>query len=100
MHGKPGLVCVEGESSAVRAYYARVRGLSWQKMSSRLKEIQACEHAAAVDNFRKFTTFEELAIMTPGLRGAHSDIGRLVDMLRKHGLDCVLSDIFPGATFV
>jgi hypothetical protein len=38
MPGKPGVICIEGNESSVREYVARIRNLSWQKMSSKLIE--------------------------------------------------------------
>src|SRR3990167_3805139 len=36
--GKPGVVCIEGESNAVSQFVQSIRSLSWQKMTIRLTE--------------------------------------------------------------
>lgn len=83
--GKPGVVHVEGYASNIDEYFTRLRRLSWQRMSCKVKE--KCKK-------RIFTAFEELSFKVNGLRENHMDMGQFFLYLKERDLGCMFIELF------
>mgnify|MGYP006973199593 CR=1 FL=1 len=93
--GKPGVVCAEGSRDAVIGFVQSVRGLSWQKMSTKLQEKEAtAPPERTIASLRKFSGFSELALATHGNRGSHRDTREFLRFLQERQLDHVFSAVF------
>eukprot|EP01121_Diplochlamys_sp_Union-15-3_P019528 TRINITY_DN738_c0_g2_i1.p1 TRINITY_DN738_c0_g2~~TRINITY_DN738_c0_g2_i1.p1 ORF type:complete len:101 (-),score=19.13 TRINITY_DN738_c0_g2_i1:29-331(-) len=95
MAGKPGVVVIEGEQQDVSEFYQRLKSLSWQKMTSKFKQIENLKHndTNTIDYFRKFVGFEEKNFDQSGQRGNHPSLGELKKTLESVGLGHLFSDL-------
>ncbi|KAL6040934.1 RWD domain-containing protein 2B [Balamuthia mandrillaris] len=104
MVGKPGVVCVEGREEDVKEYVQRLRGLSWQKMTSRFREEllregregeEGGERKGEDGRVRKWRDFKEVVLSEVGENGGgHQDLGDFSLYLKGMGLDYVFSHVF------
>lgn len=93
MPGKPGIVCVEGQQSTCNEFWARVKVLTWKRITIRHREDVPFDNTwteKRTDSLRKFTGFHEVSFDTHGTRGNHMDLGQLYQFLSEKGC----SDIF------
>jgi len=89
------VVCAEGRRDAVMGFVQSVRGLSWQKMSTKLQEREAtAPPEKTIASLRKFSGFSELALATHGNRGSHRDTEEFLRLLQERQLDHVFSAVF------
>eukprot|EP01127_Copromyxa_protea_P023018 TRINITY_DN8509_c0_g1_i2.p1 TRINITY_DN8509_c0_g1~~TRINITY_DN8509_c0_g1_i2.p1 ORF type:complete len:272 (+),score=41.16 TRINITY_DN8509_c0_g1_i2:15-830(+) len=91
--GKPGLACVEGTKEHVNEFSSRLRGLCWQKLSSRLVETVECS-PEEFEKQRKFEKLYEWSVGSVGARGNHPDLGNLRLELEERGLKGTFETIF------
>ncbi|XP_033098519.1 RWD domain-containing protein 2B-like [Anneissia japonica] len=91
--GKPGIICLEGDTESCEEYWHRLRRLTWKKISCKHREDIPLEGREVAD-LRKFTGFEEKAFNPHsnerGGREYHMDLGMLFKFLEEH--DC--ADVF------
>lgn len=105
--GKPGIVCVEGDRSACEAFWQKIKGLTWKKISIKHQELQEDTSALKASSspptslssptslaapslsspstppttWRKFDKFEEKVFPSASTYG-HSNMGLLRQFLQ------------------
>lgn len=86
MPGKPGIICIEGDTVNVEDFWQRIRSMTWKKIvMTHREDFKLGEKSEA--EFQKFQGFEEKAF-DPWLgkgRNYHMDRGQLFQFLDKHG---------------
>ncbi|KAJ0179333.1 hypothetical protein K1T71_005045 [Dendrolimus kikuchii] len=70
--GKPGVICVEGDSSSCVEWWKAIKSMSWQKIMIRKTEIF---HATEANSVRKFSSFTELNLKMGDFSKYMSDLG-------------------------
>eukprot|EP00118_Oscarella_pearsei_P001132 m.6687 g.6687 ORF g.6687 m.6687 type:complete len:288 (+) comp16579_c0_seq1:1-864(+) len=80
MPGKPGVVCVEGESGTVDEFSSRLRALNWKRITIRNQEKEEVKLGADEMNvLRRFNEFCEISFdphSGKGSRDYHMDLGQ------------------------
>ncbi|XP_077467928.1 RWD domain-containing protein 2B [Stigmatopora argus] len=84
MPGKPGVVCVEGAREDCEDFWARVKSLTWKRITIRHREDISLRRGSDADSLRKFHAFQEA--LFDGSRGKRADLGSLYRFLREK--DC------------
>ncbi|XP_077579051.1 RWD domain-containing protein 2B [Stigmatopora nigra] len=84
MPGKPGVVCVEGARDDCEDFWARVKCLTWKRITVRHREDVSLRRGSDADSFRKFDAFREA--LFDGGRGKRGDLGSLYRFLQEK--DC------------
>ena len=84
--GKPGVVCVEGDSTDTEEYFSRLRHLNWKKITCRHKEEEIEQ--------RKFGDFKELVFHVHGSGDDRMDFGEFFQFLTKHDLGEMFKILF------
>lgn len=74
--GKPGVICIEGDSADTEDYFSRLRRLNWKKITCRHKEENIEQ--------RKFEDFKELDFHGGG--NDRMDFGEFFYFLVRHNL--------------
>lgn len=90
--GKPGVVCIEGDSSQTKQFYDILRRWNWKSVTCRKREL--VKDVQNVDSERKIAGFNELFFDTHGQRSNHMDLGQFRDYLRTHELEYMFKDLF------
>ncbi|XP_077992666.1 RWD domain-containing protein 2B-like [Glandiceps talaboti] len=57
--GKPGIICVEGDSKMVSEFWSRIKRLNWKKITMKQRDDVAIETHSHIDKHRHFEKFEE-----------------------------------------
>ena len=89
LSGKPGVVCVEGESSKTKQFYGVVRRWNWKSISCRKRET-----FDNTDAERKFNEFIELFFVTHGGRSNNMNLGKFREYLQAHELEFMFKELF------
>jgi hypothetical protein len=84
--GKPGVVCVEGDSTDTEEYFSRLRHLNWKKIT--------CRHKEEGIGQRKFVEFKELVFHVHGSGDDRMDFGEFFQFLTKHDLGDMFKTLF------
>ena len=84
--GKPGVVCIEGDSTDAEEYFSRLRRLNWKKITCRHKEEKIGQ--------RKFDDFKELVFHVHGSGDDRMDFGEFFQFLVKHDLGEMFKILF------
>lgn len=85
MPGKPGIICVEGESCQVDDFWTRLRHLNWKRIV--IKEQETMEvQGREIPSLCRFSKFQELELDVHGGKGRsyHMDLGKFCDFLQEH----------------
>eukprot|EP00794_Sanderia_malayensis_P017815 gene17815-19593_t len=85
--GKPGVVYVEGTDKNIDDYFARLKRLSWKRMSCVQKDFIEIPD-------RKFSDFQELNFDAHGARDYHMDLGKFHVFLKENGLGDMFTVLF------
>ena len=84
--GKPGVVCIEGDSRETEEYFSRLRHLNWKKIT--------CRHKEEGLQTRKFADFKELVFRVHGSGEDRMDFGEFFQFLVKHDLGEMFKILF------
>ena len=84
--GKPGVVCIEGDSTETEEYFSRLRRLNWKKIT--------CRHKESGIQQRTFLDFKELVFRVHGSGEDRMDFGEFFQFLVKHGLGDMFKILF------
>ena len=84
--GKPGVVCIEGDSIDTEEYFSRLRRLNWKKITCRHKELAIGQ--------RTFVDFKELVFRVHGSGDDRMDFGEFFQFLVKHDLGDMFKTLF------
>ncbi|XP_012268251.2 RWD domain-containing protein 2A isoform X1 [Athalia rosae] len=88
--GKPGIVCIEGDSRECEDWWQRIKAMNWQKILVKYKEDESLENNN-LDNHRKFSTFQEISFPSSD---RHNDMGELYRYLTEHNVQYVFKELF------
>jgi hypothetical protein len=89
--GKPGVICIEGDSKNVADWWAIVRNWQWKRLSLRLQQDETTED---IDGYRKFTSFQEIGEVKGNTRDFHMDMGAFQVYLNEHGFGQLFGELF------
>ncbi|XP_066299233.1 RWD domain-containing protein 2A-like [Branchiostoma lanceolatum] len=96
--GKPGIICVEGQTKYCEEYWHKLRYPNWKHISCKHREDAECKDKNEEASFRLFTMFEELTFEAHGDYGLrndyHMDLGRFLEYLKEHKCDYMFSIFF------
>lgn len=84
--GKPGVVCIEGDSRDTEEYFARLRRLNWKKIQCRHREEKIKE--------RRFSQFKEIIFQIHGSGDNRMDFGEFFQYLVDHNLGDIFKILF------
>ena len=91
LFGKPGVVIIEGLDYVVKEYITRLRGLSWQKMSTKVRELQNFDSVDDASSWKKFSKFESLSNIDEPAQA--SNLSLLLAVLKKHNLSQLFKEV-------
>lgn len=89
--GKPGIVCIEGNLNDCNSWWSYIRNLTWKKIMC--KKIETNDELD-INNFRKFSSFEEIAFQSENVRSTHMDMGEFYGYLERHNCEYMFKEIF------
>lgn len=89
--GKPGMICVEGESENVQKFWTQLRSVPWQKIQIKENELFQIE-PSKLDEYQKFYEFKEMVFSNEN--DSHIDIGLLFAFLKEKGFQSVFNMYF------
>lgn len=89
--GKPGIICVEGDSPDCEEWWARVRAMNWKKIMIRKNETIALNPKQSLN---RFATFEEISFKNNRGTEHHMDMGEFFKYLEQHQCAYVFMDYF------
>ncbi|CAG9762309.1 unnamed protein product [Ceutorhynchus assimilis] len=92
MPGKPGIICVEGDSCDVATFWQGVKSMNWKKIFCKITESNKEDTKSA--NFLKFKNFVEIVFDNHGPKFNHMDMGEFNKYLEQHELGYIFKDIF------
>lgn len=90
--GKPGVVCIEGDSSQTKEFYDALRRWNWKSITCRKRET--VKNAGSIEQERKIVSFQELFFDTHGQRSNHMDLGQFREYLRERELEYMFTELF------
>lgn len=90
--GKPGVVCVEGDSSQTKEFYDALRRWNWKSITCRKREI--VKNVGSIEEERKISGFQEIFFETHGQRSNHMDLGQFRDYLKEKDLEYMFTELF------
>eukprot|EP00088_Acartia_fossae_P057770 TRINITY_DN6742_c1_g1_i10.p1 TRINITY_DN6742_c1_g1~~TRINITY_DN6742_c1_g1_i10.p1 ORF type:complete len:289 (-),score=30.38 TRINITY_DN6742_c1_g1_i10:161-1027(-) len=89
--GKPGIICIEGDSKNTGDWWAIVRNWQWKRLSLK---IQQDEKTGDIDGQRKFDGFQEIGEVKGNTRDYHMDMGAFQVYLNNHGFGDLFGELF------
>ena len=93
MPGKPGMICVEGETDSVQEFWIKLRSLAWHKLQIKdTQTFQLNEDKSNLNEFSKFDNFEEKIFSINN--DANIDLGQLFSFLKEKNLNYIFSMYF------
>jgi hypothetical protein len=93
MPGKPGMICVEGETDSVQEFWIKLRSLAWHKLQIKdTQTFQLNEDRSNLNEFSKFDNFEEKIFSINN--DANIDLGQLFSFLKEKNLNYIFSMYF------
>lgn len=91
MPGRPGIICVEGNSSDCEEWWQVIKLMNWKKIYCKVIE----EDSEGVgEQFRRFQQFSEVVFQSSGVKCTHMDMGELLKYLDDHNVGYIFKDIF------
>ncbi|XP_053316060.1 RWD domain-containing protein 2A [Spea bombifrons] len=94
--GKPGVICVEGVKDHCEEFWRDIRYPNWKHISC--KHTESKEVPGKIDDFRLFTSFEELKFAAHGDYGLrndyHMDLGQFFDYLKQRKSEHIFQILF------
>jgi len=94
MPGKPGVICVEGNSADVNDWWAIVRNWQWKMIKLKVQEDQDATTVTDIEEQRVFTGFQEIGVLKECQRGNHMDMGEFQKYLQEHDIHWVFKELF------
>lgn len=93
--GKPGIIVVEGYSTAVEEFWGTIRRWQWKKLTMKEKEDQDITDKS-INELRKFSNYEEKNFDAKAGKGRaiHMDLGMLYKYLEEKGCGHIFSLYF------
>lgn len=88
MPGKPGIVCLEGPTSACNSVWSDIKSWTWKKINVKWQE----EFAKEDDN--SFDAFEEIGFVKAETRDYHMDMGEFHKFLVAHNCGHMFKELF------
>jgi hypothetical protein len=90
--GKPGIICIEGDSKNTAEWWSIVKNWQWKRLSLKIQEDQECND---VSSMRKFVGFQEIGEVKGNTRDYHMDLGAFQSYLTQHGFQqSVFQELF------
>ena len=90
--GKPGVVCIEGDSNQTKQFYDVLRRWNWKSITCRKRET--VKNAGSIERERKIVGFQEIFFDTHGQRSNHMDLGQFREYLRERELEYMFTELF------
>lgn len=90
--GKPGCICVEGDSENVALYVSRLKNLSWQKIQIKDSQTVPVNEDNKSGDLNKFDSFEEKLFLAGG--ESTIDLGLFFAFLKDKGLENIFALYF------
>lgn len=88
--GKPGIVCLEGNSNDCSSCWIDIKAMNWQKI--------VCKHTEESEsndvNFRKFDTFNEMIFSCENSKNKHMDMREFLTFLENHDCSHIFKELF------
>jgi len=89
--GKPGIICIEGDSKNTAEWWSIVKNWQWKRLSLKIQEdIQTDD----VSSLSKFSGFQEIGEVKGNTRDYHMDLGAFQLYLTEHGFQSVFQELF------
>jgi len=88
--GKPGIICIEGDSKNCSDWWSVVRNWNWKRLSLKIQE----EEDGAADDKRKFFGFSEIGEVKGASRDYHMDMGQFQIFLEQHSCAHIFAQLF------
>jgi len=89
--GKPGIICIEGDSKNTAEWWSIVKNWQWKRLSLKIQEdIQTDD----VSSLSKFSGFQEIGEVKGNTRDYHMDLGAFQSYLTEHGFQSVFQELF------
>lgn len=86
--GKPGIVCIEGETKDCEDWWREIKCLNWQKLVIQKSEVLEC-----LENDRKFTNFEELQFQSNN-NTKFSNMSEFSKFMNLNGFQSIFNELF------
>ena len=112
MPGKPGIICLEGDSDKCNEVWAVIKSWNWKKINVKHQETDrrdvlirsgstdssvddACSSMLDEWDFRKFKSFEEIGFVKGGeTRDYHMDMGEFSKYLEQNNCLYMFKELF------
>ena len=96
MPGKPGVVCLEGDSRECGEAWSTIKSWNWKKINVKIQEDRSgLKSFDDCDRERRFQDFKELNFVKPGdIRDYHMDMGKFCNFLKEHNSEYMFKELF------
>ena len=95
MPGKPGVICLEGQSRECGEAWSTIKSWNWKKINVKIQEELSLESVEDCDRERRFQDFRELNFVKPGeIRDYHMDMGKFFHFLKEHESEYMFKELF------
>ena len=95
MPGKPGVICLEGESRGCGEAWSTIKSWNWKKINVKIQEDRSLDSRDDCDMERRFQEFKELDFVKPGdIRDYHMDMGKFFNFLKEHNSEYMFKELF------
>jgi len=92
--GKPGIICVEGDSDDCHRFYSAIKRWNWQHLELKHEEKQPVTHVKELVELCMFDKVTELRFKVAGQRQNHQDLGEFRQYLEQRNCGHVYRILF------